>query len=58
VGIESIAQPAAAGWTVDAADLVASGAGTSDAALRQMLHGLPGVDEVGARDRAAALATR
>jgi deoxyribose-phosphate aldolase len=31
---------------------------TSDTALRQVLHGLPGVDEVGARDRAAALATR
>jgi deoxyribose-phosphate aldolase len=32
--------------------------GTSDAALRQLLHGLPGVDEVGAVQRAAALATR
>jgi len=58
VGIESIAQPAAAGWTLDAADLVTSAAGTSDAALAQLLHGLPGVDEVGARERAAALATR
>jgi deoxyribose-phosphate aldolase len=43
VGIESIAQP-----VVEA----------SDTALRQLLHGLPGVDEVGARDRVAALATR
>jgi deoxyribose-phosphate aldolase len=34
------------------------GGATSDAALRQVLHGLPGVDEVGARERAAALATR
>ena len=31
---------------------------TSDAALRQVLHGLPGVDEVGVRERVAALATR
>jgi deoxyribose-phosphate aldolase len=30
----------------------------SDAALRQVLHGLPGVDEVGAAERAAGLATR
>jgi deoxyribose-phosphate aldolase len=35
-----------------------AGGATSDAALRQVLHGLPGVDEVGVRDRAAALATR
>jgi deoxyribose-phosphate aldolase len=31
---------------------------TSDAALRQVLHGLPGVDQVGAAQRAAGLATR
>jgi deoxyribose-phosphate aldolase len=31
---------------------------SSDAALRQVLHGLPGVDQVGAHERAAALATR
>jgi deoxyribose-phosphate aldolase len=30
----------------------------SDAALRQVLHGLPGVDQVGTAERAAALATR
>jgi deoxyribose-phosphate aldolase len=30
----------------------------SDAALRRFLHGLPGVDQVGAEARAAALATR
>jgi deoxyribose-phosphate aldolase len=30
----------------------------SDAALRRFLHGLPGVDQVGAEVRAAALATR
>lgn len=35
------------------------GAGTlDDAALRRFLHGLPGVDEVGAQARAAALGTR
>jgi deoxyribose-phosphate aldolase len=31
---------------------------TSDAGLRQVLHGLPGVDQVGAEGRAASLATR
>ena len=31
---------------------------SSDAALHQVLHGLPGVDQVGAHERAAALATR
>jgi deoxyribose-phosphate aldolase len=30
----------------------------SDAALRQVLHGLPGIDQVGAQQRAAGLATR
>lgn len=30
----------------------------SDTALRQLLHGLPGVDQVGAEARAASLATR
>src|SRR6516162_10871505 len=35
-----------------------SGAVLSDAALRRALHGLPGVDQVGAEARAAALATR
>jgi deoxyribose-phosphate aldolase len=29
-----------------------------DAALRRFLHGLPGVDQVGAEGRAASLATR
>ena len=33
-------------------------AATSDAALRRFLHGLPGVDQVGAEGRAANLATR
>ena len=31
---------------------------TTDLALRQLLHGLPGVDQVGAEARAASLATR
>ena len=31
---------------------------TSDSALRQVLHGLPGVDQVGTAARTAALATR
>ncbi len=31
---------------------------TTDAELRRLLHGLPGVDQVGAQARAAALATR
>jgi deoxyribose-phosphate aldolase len=31
---------------------------SSEAALRQFLHGLPGVDQVGAEQRAAALGTR
>ncbi len=53
VGIESITQAAPARWALEVDD-----AATSDAALRQVLHGLPGVDEVGAAERAAALATR
>src|SRR5918997_834866 len=39
-----------------AADLAEATA--SDAALRRFLHGLPGVDQVGAEARAADLATR
>jgi deoxyribose-phosphate aldolase len=35
-----------------------SGATSSDAALRRFLHGLPGVDQVGAEQRAAGLGTR
>jgi len=51
VGIESMAKPVASRpWLDDVA--------TSDAALRQVLHGLPGVDQVGAEARAASLATR
>ena len=39
-----------------AADLAE--ATSSDAALRRFLHGLPGVDQVGAEARAEGLATR
>ena len=35
-----------------------SEATSSDAALRRFLHGLPGVDQVGAEQRAASLGTR
>ena len=42
---------------LQARDWLSNGANT-DAALRQVLHGLPGVDEVGALGRVAGLATR
>jgi deoxyribose-phosphate aldolase len=53
VGIETIGRPAAERWAFEPGD-----GAISDAALRQLLHGLPGVDEVGAAQRAAGLATR
>ena len=40
------------------ASSVLSEATSSDAALRRFLHGLPGVDQVGAEQRAASLGTR
>ena len=43
---------------VTGAGVTGAGAVGSDAALRQILHGLPGVDQVGAHERAASLATR
>jgi deoxyribose-phosphate aldolase len=43
---------------VAADDLLGATAAGSDDALRRFLHGLPGVDQVGAEQRAAALATR
>jgi deoxyribose-phosphate aldolase len=52
VGIETVSF-APERWAVDLGDVA-----TSDAALRQVLHGLPGVDDVGAAQRAAGLATR
>jgi deoxyribose-phosphate aldolase len=42
---------------LQARDWLSNGA-NSDAALRQVLHGLPGIDEVGALGRVAGLATR
>jgi len=53
VGIESTTQAAPVRWAFEGSDAV-----TSDAALRQVLHGLPGVDTVGAAERAAGLASR
>ncbi len=50
MGIESAQAAAVRPWTQDTV--------TSDAALRQILHGLPGVDQVGAEARASSLATR
>ncbi|MGI8613348.1 MAG: deoxyribose-phosphate aldolase, partial [Nocardioidaceae bacterium] len=42
--------------TLEAVDLYS--VTRDDAALRRFLHGLPGVDQVGAEARAATLATR
>jgi deoxyribose-phosphate aldolase len=53
VGIETVTRSPAERWPFEPGD-----AATSDAALRQLLHGLPGVDDVGAAQRAAGLATR
>jgi deoxyribose-phosphate aldolase len=53
VGIESTTQAAPVRWAFEGSDAV-----TSDTALRQVLHGLPGVDTVGAAERAAGLASR
>jgi deoxyribose-phosphate aldolase len=53
VGIESLERQAPGRWPFETADIA-----TSDAGLRQVLHGLPGIDQVGAGERVAALATR
>ncbi len=53
VGIESLDRLAPGRAEFDVADVA-----TSDAGLRQVLHGLPGVDQVGVGERAAVLATR
>jgi deoxyribose-phosphate aldolase len=53
VGIETVTRPAPERWAFESGDVA-----PSDRALRQVLHGLPGVDEVGATERAAGLATR
>ncbi|MQA24428.1 MAG: deoxyribose-phosphate aldolase [Micromonosporaceae bacterium] len=44
--------------TATAPDTLADGIAGSEASLRKFLHGLPGVDQVGADQRAAMLATR
>ena len=49
-GRPGLSWSAAGSWLADVA--------TSDAGLRQVLHGLPGVDQVGAEARTASLATR
>ena len=56
VGVVAI--DSAAGRAAGPAVLDVSGVATSDAGLRQVLHGLPGVDQVGVGERVAALATR
>jgi deoxyribose-phosphate aldolase len=53
VGIETLARHVQGRPDFDVTDVA-----TSDAGLRQVLHGLPGVDQVGVTERAAALATR
>jgi deoxyribose-phosphate aldolase len=53
VGIESLERQVPGRWPFDGASMA-----TSDAGLRQVLHGLPGIDQVGVGERVAALATR
>src|ERR1700685_2098312 len=53
VGIESLARHAPGHLDFDVSEVA-----SSDAGLRQVLHGLPGVDQVGVTERVAALATR
>jgi deoxyribose-phosphate aldolase len=53
MGIETVARSAPDRWAFEPGNVA-----TSEAALRQLLHGLPGIDEVGAAQRAAGLATR
>jgi deoxyribose-phosphate aldolase len=58
VAAASAAASGAAASSIAVPGTAAAGIATSDAALRQVLHGLPGVDQVGAEARAASLATR
>jgi deoxyribose-phosphate aldolase len=53
VGIESLTRHAPGRLEFDVAEIA-----TSDAGLRQILHGLPGVDQVGVVERVAGLAAR
>ena len=57
-GAAALARPGVAVPGLAGAGGVLTGVAGSDAALRQVLHGLPGIDQVGAQERAAALATR
>ncbi len=54
----SLATPASTDVVLDRARDIVTARALDDAALRRWLHGLPGVDEVGANARAAALSTR
>jgi len=57
-GAAGVVAAGVAGTGVTAAGAAGTSVVGSDAALRQILHGLPGVDQVGAQERAASLATR
>ena len=57
-GAAGIVAAGGPGTDVTGAGIGGMGGGGSDAAFRQILHGLPGVDQVGAQERAASLATR
>ncbi|HUL28302.1 MAG TPA: deoxyribose-phosphate aldolase [Streptosporangiaceae bacterium] len=57
-GAAGVAAAGLASPGITGAGGIGTGVAGSDAALRQILHGLPGVDQVGAQERAAALATR
>ena len=58
VGDVGVTGTGVAGAAVTGAEVAGAAVVGSDAALRQILHGLPGVDQVGAQERAASLATR
>jgi deoxyribose-phosphate aldolase len=57
-GAAGIVAAGGTGSAVTGAGIAGTVLAGSDAAFRQILHGLPGVDEVGAQERAASLATR
>src|SRR5215831_16655778 len=57
-GAAGVVAAGVTGGVVTGAGAAGTGVVGSDAALRQILHGLPGVDQVGAHERAASLATR
>jgi len=57
-GAAGVVAAGVAGTGVTATGAAGASVVGSDAALRQILHGLPGVDQVGAQERAVSLATR